>query len=207
MLRIFSIWMLLASACLADRPIILITPGGVFQSQVTNGVPGPWLPIEADVIVQGFTTGTPLPPVVTPPVEDPLVKQVAAISKAVLRDKDEATAVSAIVDSIGKLGLSATAFKEALEMAAPIADASLSASGRITEWVKQAVLVTADAAKLKAGVSSAFGIQQSTLDSIHAAASDPASVATGEAVNWAQIIAIIQLILTLLKNLGIGVPS
>ena len=208
MLRATVLWMLMASACLAERPILLVTPAGVFQSVVdSSGKPGPWVPIAADVIVQGFTTGTPTPPVPIPPVDDAVVKQVAAISKAVLRDKEEATAVAAIVDSIGKMNLSPTAFKEAIEMSAPIADASLSANGRITEWAKQAVAVTTDAAKLKAGVLSAFGIQQSTLDSIHDSAVNPESTVTGEAVNWAQIIAIIQMILTLLKNLGIGAPS
>ena len=207
MLRVLMAWMLLASVCLAGRPVILITPKGVYQSEVTNGVPGPWVAIAADVIVQDLAGGPVPPPVVTPPTDDPIVKRVADISKAVLKDKDEATAVAAIVDSIGKLGLSVAGFKEALEMAAPIADASLSANGRITEWAKQAVLVTSDATKLKAGVSAAFGIQQATLDSIHTAAVNPTEVATGEAINWAQVIAIIQMILTLLKNLGIGVPQ
>ena len=211
MLRLLVL-MLVGGCCtstsFADRPIFLVTPGGVFQSVVaTNGTPGPWVQIDADVIVSGFTPGKPVPPGDTPPTSDPVVAQIAVISKSVLKSKDEATAVAAIIDSVGKLNLSSTAFKEALEMAAPIADASLSAEGRITDWAKQALLVTADAVKLRAGVSSAFGIQQTTLDSIYAAAVDPASVATGEAVNWAQIIAIIQMILTLLKNLGIGAPS
>lgn len=201
------LWCLMASAVFADKPILLITPNGVFQSQVVNGVPGVWVPIEADVIVQGFNTGGPVPPVVTPPTDDPVVKQIATISKAVLKDKDEATAVASIVDSIGKLGLSPESFKQALEMSAPIADASLSANGRITEWSKQALVVSSNAAKLKAGVKSAFDIQQATLDSINTAASNPTAVATGEAINWTQIIAIIQMILELLKNLGIGTPQ
>lgn len=197
----------MASACLADRPIFLVTPAGVFQSVVgTSGKPGPWVSIDADVIVQGFNTAPPDTPAPQPPAEDETVKKIATISKS-LRDKDEATAVSAIVDSVAKLNLSAADFKQSLEMAAPIADASLSANGRITEWVKQALAVTTDAAKLKAGLSSAFGVSQETLDAIHLAASTPDAVATGEAINWAQLIAIIQMILTLLKNLGIGVPS
>lgn len=198
------LWCLMTSAVFADKPILLITPNGVFQSQVVGGIPGSWVPVEADVIIQGFNTGGPIPPVVTPPSDDPVVKQIATLSKSVLRDKEEATAVAAIVDSIGKLGLSPENFKQALEMSAPIADASLSASGRITEWTKQALAVSTDPVKLKAGIKSAFSIQQSTLDSIYTAASDPSAIATGEAVNWAQIIAIIQMILELLKNLGIG---
>ena len=202
MLRVLMAWMLLVSACLAGRPVILITPKGVYQSEVTNGVPGPWVAIAADVIVQDLAGG-PLPP----PADDPVVKRIATISKAVLKDKDEATAVASIVDSIGKLGLSDESFKQALEMSAPIADASLGANGRITEWSKQALAVTSNAAKLKSGVSSAFDIQQATLDSIHTAAVNPAAVATGEAINWAQLIQILIMILELLKNLGIGVPQ
>lgn len=207
MLRVFSIWFLLASACLADRPILLITPGGVFESKIVNGVPGQWVPLEVDVIVQGLKPGQPTPPVVTPPSDDPIVKQIAAISKAGLKDKDEATAVSSIVNSIAKLGLSPESFKQALEMSAPIADTSLGAGGRVTAWSKQALVITSDATKLKAGLISAFDIQQATLDSIHTAAANPDAVATGEALNWTQIIQIIQMILELLKNLGIGVPQ
>ena len=207
MLRVLVVWFLVASACYAGRPVILITPKGVYQSEVTNGVPGPWVAIAADVIVQDLAGGPLPPPVVTPPADDPVVKRIATISKAVLKDKDEATAVASIVDSIGKLGLSDESFKQALEMSAPIADASLGANGRITEWSKQALAVTSDAAKLKSGVSSAFDIQQATLDSIHTAAVNPAAVATGEAINWAQLIQILIMILELLKNLGIGVPQ
>ena len=203
MLRVLTIWFLMASVCLAGRPVLLITPKGVYQSEVTNGVPGPWVPLEADIIVQGFTND-PTPP--DPPSDDPVVKQVATISKSVLKDKEEATAVASIVNSIAKLGLSPDSFKQALEMSAPIADASLGANGRVTDWSKQVLAITSDAAKLKAGLTSAFDIQQATLESIHTAAANPEQVATGEAINWTQIIAIIQMILELLKNLGIGVP-
>ena len=207
MLRFFAIWFLMASACLADRPILLITPNGVFQAQVVNGVPSSWLPIEADVIVQGFTTGKPIPPVVTPPVDDPDVKLISKISTNVLKDKEEATAVAAIVDSVAKLNLSPADFRQAMEMSAPIADMKLEASGRVTSWTTQALVISVDPVKLKAGLTSAFGIQQATLDSIHTAAVNPTAVVSGEAINWTQIIAIIQMILTLLKNLGIGVPQ
>lgn len=208
MLRGLILWLMMASACLADRPIILVTPAGVFQSVVdASGKPGPWVPLNADVIVQGFgNTPTGPPTVPVPPAEDETVKKIAVISKS-LKDKEEATAVAAIVNSVATLNLPAADFKQALEMAAPIADASLSAGGRITEWVKQATAITTDPAKLKAGLASAFGVSQATLDSIYSAASNPETVATGEAINWAQLITIIQLILTLLKNLGIGAPS
>jgi len=192
-----------------------VTPGGVYQSIVSDaGVPGPWNKIDADVIVSGFGNipDTPNPPIPVPPVDDPIVNQISEISKSVLKNKDEATAVAAIVNSVGKLNLSPSDFKEALELAAPIADVSLDTKGRIGEWVKQATSVTIDPKKLVAGVSSAFDVSASTLSSIHAAAIDPEvnpavdpkSVPEGEAVNWALLIAIIQTILELLKNLGIG---
>lgn len=208
-MRLFLIWVTMAGVCFADRPILLVTPAGVWMAVVDSaGKPGPWTPFAADVIVSGFGVNTPggAPPVVIPPVEDETVKQVAVVSKS-LRDKDEATAVAAIVDSVAKLNLSAADFKQALEMSAPIADAALGAGGRMTAWVKQATAVTTDPSKLKAGLMSAFGMSQETLDSIHAAAANPEAVATGEAINWTQLIAIIQMILTLLKNLGIGGAS
>lgn len=205
-MRFVILWVAMAGVCFADRPILLVTPAGVWMAVVdSTGKPGPWTPFTADVIVSGFGVNTPggVPPVVIPPVEDETVKQVAALSKS-LRDKEEATAVAAIVDSVAKLNLSATDFKQALEMSAPIADAALDAGGRITVWVKQATAITTDPTKLKAGLMSAFGMSQETLDSIYSAAATPDAVATGEAVNWTQLIAIIQMILTLLKNLGIG---
>lgn len=200
-MRWVILWVAMTSVCVADRPILLVTPAGVWQSVVdSTGKPGPWVPFGADVIVQGFGSS---PPVVIPPVTDEMVIKLAALSRS-LRDKDEATAVAAIVDSVAKLNLSATDFTQALEMSAPIADAALDAGGRITAWVTQATAITTDPAKLKAGLMLAFGVSQETLDTIHTTAANPEAVATGEAVNWTQIIAIIQMILELLKNLKIG---
>lgn len=209
LLSVMAALLLTASVCSADRPIFLVTPQGVWQSTVADGKPGPWVKISADVIVQGFTNGGPpdtTPPVPEPPVTtDPVVTQIAAISKATLRDKDDATAVAAIVDSVAKLNLSAKEFKEAIETTIPIADISLEAEGRLIAWSQQSLAVTSDPAKLKAGLSSAWGVTQATLDSIHAASANPESAVTGEAINWTQLIEIIQIILALIKNLpGIG---
>lgn len=195
--------LLTASVCQADRPIFLVTPAGVYQSVVdSTGKPGAWVPIAADVIVQGFPNNTPDPPPIPP--TDTTVLQIAEMSKTTLRNKDDATAVAAIIDSVAKLNLSATDFKQAIEMSAPIVDSSLTAGGRITDWSKKALLITSDPAKLKAGLISAWGVEQSTLDDIHLAATNPTPDNTARAVNWALIITIIQTILTLLKNLGIG---
>lgn len=198
--------MLLASVCLADRPIFLVTPAGVFQSVVdSTGKPGAWVPIAADVIVQGFPTQNPNPPKdPPPPADDVTVKSIADMSRTTLKDRDDATAVAAIIESIAKLNLSETDFRQSIEMAAPVVDASLGAAGRITDWSKKALLITADPAKLKAGLASAWGVEQSTLDAIHAAATNPGPETTARAINWTLLITIIQTILTLLKNLGIG---
>lgn len=194
----------MAGSAMADRPIFLVTPTGVYQSIVdASGKPGAWTPIAADVIVQGFSTG-PTPPPTNPPSADPVVLQIATLSKTGLKDRDDATAVAALIDSIAKLNLSQQDFKESLEMAAPIIDSSLGAADRITKWTKAALLITTDPKKLKAGLADAWGVEQVTLDEIHAAATQPTEENTAKAVNWSQLITILQTILTLLKNLGIG---
>ena len=208
--RLFSVMLAvvtMACSALADRPIFLVTPGGVFQSVVdSSGKPGIWAPIAADVIVQGFSNGggtntpnTPAPP--SP--SDPAVVQISALSKEVLRDKDDATAVAAVVDSIAKLKLSEKDFRQSLEMSAPIVDTSISAGGRITNWSKKALLITADPELLKAGLVHSWGVEQTTLDDIHSAVSAPTPENTAKAVNWGELIAVITAILTMLKNLGI----
>lgn len=206
MRRVFAVWMLLASACFADRPIFLVTPQGVWQSTVTEGKPGPWVAIAADVIVQGFPSGNPPdnPPTPVPPADDPIVKQIEAISWIALSGKGQATAVAAIVDSIGKLGLSEKDFKEAMDMAIPIADTSIEADKKLIDWWDQCSKITTDWKKLKAGVSGSWDVDAEAVDAIHAAATNPGAAVTGEAVNWTKLIEIIMMILTLLKNLGIG---
>lgn len=197
---------LLAAPALADRPILLVTPQGVYQAEVTNGVPGAWKPMAIDVIVQGFGNSPAPPDVPVPDPNDSVTTQIAALAKTTLKDKSEATAVAALVDSLSKLGLSGTKLKEALEMAAPIADSSMQSDGRITKFVKAAVLISLDPVRLKSGISSAWDIAQSTLDVVHAAAQRPegeALPAAAEALDIAAIIALIQMIIQLLQNLGI----
>lgn len=195
----------MAGSAMADRPIFLVTPTGVYQSNVdASGKPGPWTPIAADVIVQGFSNQPNPGPTPNPPSTDPVVLQIATLSKTGLKDKDDATAVAALIDSVARLNLSQQDFKESLEMAAPIIDSSLGAADRITKWAKAALLITTDPKKLKAGLADAWGVEQVTLDEIHAAATEPNEANTAKAVNWSQLITIIQTILTLLKNLGIG---
>ena len=199
--------LVVSASCLADRPILLVTPQGIYQAEVTNGVPGPWRAVEMDVIVRGFDSPTPGPgPGPTPPpVDDPIVKQVTEITKATLSSKEEATAAAAIVDSLSKMGLTGADFKRALEMSIPIADSSLKSDGRLVSWSKQVLLVTTDAAKIQAGTKAAFGISAATIEAISAAAANPEQpiAETSPAFDFAMIIAIIQAIMALLKQLGI----
>lgn len=204
---LWVVLMLVCSVAVAERPILLVTPNGVFQSVVTDGVPGPWTPAAVDVIVQGFgSTGggggqAPVPPVV---VEDPVVKRVQEISKAVLRDADDATAAASLVETLSKLELQDADFKEALTLAVPVADTTLQSGGRLVKWSEQVLAVTADPVKIKAGVLAAFPVKQETLDTIRSAAMSPAGTEIPEgAIDWQQLIQVIQMIITLLKNLQI----
>jgi len=204
-LFLFAFAAMSASALMAeDRPILLVTPSGVWQSTVTNGVPGPFVAMPFDVIVQGSGTGAPLPPVVNPPTPgDPVVAQIKTISLD-LKDQKEATAIAAICNSLAKMGLSGANFKQALEMAAPIADTSLQAGGRITKWAKAATAITVDPVKLVAGLNAAFTVNSATLDTIHAASvAEQGAAVSEEALDFLAIIEIIKMILELLKGLGI----
>jgi hypothetical protein len=196
------------SSIAADRPILLITPQGVWQSTVTNGVPGPFVAMPYDVIVQGGNAPDTGPgPAPVPDATDPVVAQVKAISKTELKDQKEATAVAAIVNSLSKMGLTGSNFKQALEMSAPIADTSLQAGGRITKWAKAVLAVTSDPAKMAAGLASAFDVNSATLAAIHSSALDETGAAVSEeALDFVAIIEIIKMIIALLKSLGI-VPA
>lgn len=193
-------------ASLADGPILLVTPQGVFQSNVVNNRPGPWEPVSIDVIVQGFPVGSP-PVVVPPPGEtpaNPQVQQVAALSKTVLNDKSEATAVAAIVEALAKSGLSGTAFKDAIVLSAPLADSSLKAYGRVFKWVHQATAISTDPAVLAAGLRAAFDIPAATVDLVVAQASREEGAALAEeATDFAAIIQLVTMIIELLQKLGI----
>jgi len=213
-MRLFIAMLALCGTCLAaDRPMILVTPAGVYQSIVTDGVPGPWRSMDADVIVQGFGGGggtNPVPPVGDPaPPTDSVTQQIAALSKSLGggdagKGKLEATAIAAIIDSLKDAGLSGTALIDALNLSAPLADASLKSDGRIVAWFKAATKVTADPEKLTNGVRSAWNVAAATVETVRTAAAQPAGTElTGEAVDFSQIIAILTMVLELLKKLGI----
>lgn len=213
MKRLFTIFAvaMCCSISFADGPVLLVTPQGVYRSEVVNGVPGEWVPQQIDVIVQGFS-GSPVPPNGQPPVtpapapSDPIVDQIKTVSLA-LKDQREATAVAALVNSLSKMGLTGANFKQAIEMAAPIADTSMQTGGRIAKWAKAATVITTDPVKLIAGLNAAYTVSPATLDTIHQAAqAEPGAAVSGEALDWAQIIQVIQMVLELLKGLGI-IPS
>lgn len=194
------------AAAHADKPILLVTPHGVYRADVENGVPGQWAPAPYDVVIQGFGSGggggtAPVPPV-TPPPADPVVVQVTAITRSTLKDKSEATAVIAILDSLVANNLSGSALKDAIELTMPIADSGLNAGGRLVSWAKQSLAVTTDPGKLKAGVQAAYSVGAAELQQI-AAAAETGTVPPEASVDIAKIIEIVTMILELLKKLGV----
>jgi len=199
----FVMSLLLSAIAMADRPILLITPSGVYQAEVTNGVPGPWKAAPYDVIVQGFGGGggtTPVPP--GDPPTTPVDSQLVEIAKATLKDQKEATFAAAVVDSLMKAGLSGADLKDALKLTAPIVDSAANAEGRIVKFFNQILEVSTDGKAIQAAIVSAFSIAASTLDTIRAAAAS-SEPPTGQALDFQAIILMIQGILQLLRNLGI----
>ena len=200
--------LLLADAVADTRPILLVTPKGVYQAEVVDGVPGPWRACDIDVIVQGFSVGSPPSEPTptdtpTPTPLDPTVTAVAALSKVILKDKSEGQALAALIEALQKANVTSLNFKESLEMGIAIADSSMKADGRFVKWRTEALQITEDPAKLKAGLQEAFAIATLSLDKITASAFDAGYVPTEETADLTQIIQLIQLILDLLKNLGI----
>lgn len=200
--------LLLADAVADTRPILLVTPKGVYQAEVVDGVPGPWRACDIDVIVQGFSVGSPPSgptptDTPTPTPLDPTVTAVAALSKVILKDKSEGQALAALIEALQKANVTSLNFKESLEMGIAIADSSMKADGRFVKWRTEALQITEDPAKLKAGLQEAFAIATLSLDKITASAFDAGYVPTEETADLTQIIQLIQLILDLLKNLGI----
>ena len=195
-----------SSVALADRSLLLVTPNGVWKSEVTASGPGPWIAQnDVDVIVQGFGPGGgDTPPVPDPPNVDTTTSKVAEISKTTLKDKAEATACAALVSSLVKTGLPAEKLKEAMELAAPILDAQLKSGDRITRWAKEVTAITTDAKKMTDGLRIAWNVELSTVDRVAAAAMRGRDEAIeAEALDWAVLIQVIQMIIELLKSLGV----
>jgi hypothetical protein len=209
---------LFCTQAFADRPLILVTPAGVWQSTPTDGVPGPWVALNADVIVQGFgsggdtggggggDTGGGSDPAPT----DPVVTAVATTAKQHLQTAQEAVAVASMISSVAGR-TTPDKFAAAMQRAADIADGFLQASGRIEKFVQAALRITADPVVLRRGIESAFGLSSADLQRVTAAvasgrASDLPAAVQGDAasaVDFQQILQLIEFILDLLERLGL----
>lgn len=200
-LVLLSLTALLSDCLAADRPVLLITPKGAYQSTVTDGVPGPWGPvtIEVDILIQGF--GTPPTPrdEPDPPDTDPVVLRVASISKTVLKNADEALQAAVLVETLQKQQFTEAAkFGETLVLIAGMADPQLKTEGRIVRWAEQVTAVTEDPVKLLAGTRSAF-----SLSSAEVQEATEGRQPEGRALDIAKLMVIIEMILTILRATGI----
>jgi hypothetical protein len=197
---------LFSSIAWAEKPLLLVTPNGVWKSEVTAAGPGPWIAQNIDVIVQGFGPGGPDKPDTPdqPPVPDDETTQIVAISKSILKDKAEATACAALVSSLVKSGLTGDKLKQAMELAAPILDAQLKSGDRITRWAKDVTAITLDAKKLSQALVLAWGVDLSAVEAISASVYRPEGQAIeAEALDFAVLIQVIMMIIELLKSLGV----
>lgn len=212
------------SAVAEDRPIILVTPQGVWQADVVDGVPGQFKALNADVLIQGFGDGgnggggggdseTPNPP--TP--ADPIVSQVKSLAIEHLQTDQEATAVVALIDTIaGQVDFSSehavTQFVRGVTRGAGVADDFLRSDGRLERFVTAAFDVTTDPVKLSAGVSAAFGLDSANIRALKAAIDSgdpedaPIPVRSGDpqkAIDFALIVTLITKVIELLQLFGI----
>lgn len=210
MRKILSVFMffVFSAVAMAEKPLLLVTPHGVWKSEVTSAGPGPWVPQNIDVIVQGFGPGNDDgpkdPPGDTPPQDDPETVQIVAISKAGLKDKSEAMACAALFSSLSKSGVAGDKLSQAVELAAPILDAQLKSGSRITKWAKDVTAVTLDAKKIIAALQTAWGVELSAIEAVATSvhrADDQAIEAA--ALDWVVLIQVIQMIIELLKSLGV----
>lgn len=208
--RVFAFLAVIAAGQLfaADQPILLVTPKGAWQIPVTDGIPGAPVPANFTVIVQGFNGGgtTPNPPEPPKPDDDPIVSQVADLSSR-LNDKAEGTAAAALVNSLAKMGLTGKDLKDAILLAAPIMDTQLKSGNRISTWAKAVTDITVDRDKIISGILKAWNIDPELLGAIHAAAvrenRTPEQVKASEGFDITAVFGIIQMIIQLLKSLGI----
>lgn len=209
----FSVFLAAFCCCVcsvfgADRPTLLITPQGVWQVDYVNDVPQAPRPVDFDVVVRGFKVGdVPNIPDVPPVQDSPAVQAVASISKTVLKDASEATAVYAVVEALKGSGLTGKEFGERLTDFAGLIDAQISAGGRVTKWVDQVVAAvkTADgsvnAQDVLDGLKRAFPLNKAVTDMVVSeAAAPPGTEISEQAVDFVKLIELIRLILDLIKS-------
>jgi hypothetical protein len=213
MRRILTILMLaIVPAVHADDKMVLYTPAGVYECVVTSSGPGEWVLVYdargADISVKGFggDIGKPDPP--TDPDEpdpaDPVVQKVADISKDVLKDDNDATAVFAIVETVAA-NTPSNRFVEALRLAMGIADGSLDADGRLEEWLRQVSAVTSDPAKMMSGLRVAFDVDRDAVQAVYNAVEAGDEEVKGSqlfGLDIAGLLAVIRLVMELLDKLS-----
>jgi len=218
MLRALTVLVLLLAtiAEAGERRMILVTPKGVWEAVVVDGVPGQLKAIDADVVVQGFGNDGNVP---TPPNDDEddndgeedltaAEKKAKELAATTLNSKREALAAHAIIRTLVDEGLVGDDFFDAFDLAGDVADGSYRAEGRIKLYVKTAtsLLRSGDVTRedLMTGLSSAYGIGSSTVAAVRGAVSgDSADTETIEALGLGELIALIKAIIELLKLGGI----
>lgn len=199
--------LLIASVAVADNPILLITPKGVYIAEVENGVPGEFKPFAGDVILRGFgSPPTPKPDDPGSPVPDsPEVLRIATISKTILKDADEATKVYSVVDAIRGATSSNKEFSDRLSDLAGLIDAQMKAEGRVTRWIDQIISIVPEGGlkppDVLSGLKKAFSINLVTAAVIAAEASQPVGSQIHEkAVDFIKLIELIRLIIEIISN-------
>lgn len=201
----FVLALILSAPAFADKPILLVTPKGVFLAEVTDGVPGAFAPANFDVIVQGFGGGggPGSPPVgpPTPPVSDPTVKAITELAKAMLKNKEEATAVSAMIETLIAAGIKPDELKEAVKAYYGIVDQAINAEGRVIAFLDKLMELTVDPAKIKAGLSVAWAVEGSEVNRLREAARAEELYELGAAGVSALMVAL-QAIFRLLQMIG-----
>lgn len=195
------------SAVAQDRSILLVTPKGVWKADVTNGVPGPFSPAPFDVIVQGFGGGggtTPIPDPKPPTPDSPEVSRIAEISKTVLKDSSEATAVYTVVESIRNTAENDKEFTKILDDFAGLIDAQINAEGRFTTWVDKIVADAPDNGvkpyDVLAGLKKAFALDKSVTEMIVAESQQPKGTQVSEkAIDFVKLIEFIRMLIEIIR--------
>jgi hypothetical protein len=220
MMRILTFFLMLGLAIPAfgdNEKMVLYTPTGVWECSVGPTGPTAWTKVYDTggtmPTLKGFT-GAPMPPGPgdgggdKPPVpdpEDPIVKKVATISAEYLQDDSDATIAYSIVDTVAKsYPTGGREFREALKLAAGLADGRLDMDGRLEAWYDAVIELTDSPALLKAGLTLDFDIDLPTLKQVYKAA-ETGEELEGESLfglDIAGLLAVIKLVIELLDRLS-----
>lgn len=209
---ILLMMLVLMPAVMAGEKMVLYTPTGVYECVVTSSGPSDWVLVYdargADVSVKGFggDIGKPDPPADPdePDPADPVVQKVADISKAVLNDDNDATAVYAIVETVAG-NTPKDRFLEAMRLSIGIADGSLDADGRFEEWLRQVSSETSDPVKMMAGLRVAFDVDRAAVQAVYdtlEAGDDEVEDSHLFGIDIAGLLAVIKLVMELLDKLS-----